>query len=391
MKYISAVLLMVLGWNTASFAQLDKAAFPFSYLSTSVKSLSLGNATVSLSGLYGDEQINPAITGEEGVLQVSPSWNNYSWPLKVIWKHRGLNANYRTGNSTFGLSLQRIEAGEQLTLALVNVPFIYKFNNYDMNVRANYSHSFQNGLTVGAGLNYLHSSEASGSSFPGQVIEAADNWSIDFGTNYQFSEISFDRFSLQPHLGAALTDFGPPSHYFDSDSKQPMPITLRIGGGTNITLDKQLYGQQVVELKVMQNVSRILARMVEKPTENDVYYDAMNPFKALVKSWGTYEYGDFREKKADFTEQIWWHSGVEATFLETFNIRWGYQKAGKVEEDLSYRALGAGIDLFYVVFDYTHIKSTESENLFEGSHWQLTGRIPLDGYKPDCILNYLFD
>ncbi|SMO89706.1 hypothetical protein SAMN06265219_11494 [Gracilimonas mengyeensis] len=65
MKVLSAFLVMVLGGSTLIFAQLDRATFPFSYLNTNVKSLSLGNATVSLDR-FGNEEISPAVVGEEG-------------------------------------------------------------------------------------------------------------------------------------------------------------------------------------------------------------------------------------------------------------------------------------------------------------------------------------
>ncbi|SMO89700.1 hypothetical protein SAMN06265219_11492 [Gracilimonas mengyeensis] len=241
-------------------------------------------------------------------------------------------------------------------------------------------------------INYLYSSQASGTRISTQLVAPNTSVSLDLGANYQFPKIQSSGFILSPHLGMALTDFGAPSHYADPDTKHPLATTLRLGGGANIALNKKVYGWQVVELSVMQNVSKVLARIEVKSNDNGFYRNAMNPFKALVKSWGTYEYYDGpRIKKSNFSEQLWWHSGVELKFLETIALRWGYQKAGKAEEEMSYRALGAGIDLYYLVFDYTHIKNDEDDNLLVGHHWQITGRIPLDGTRPDTILNMLFD
>ncbi|WP_142455544.1 PorV/PorQ family protein [Gracilimonas mengyeensis] len=391
MKIIIVFLLMVFGCSRSSMAQLDRTAFPFSYLNTNVKSLSLGNATVSLN-TFGNEEINPAVIGEEGILQISPSWYNYVDYME--WKHRGLKTNYRLGQSIFGFSFQRIAAGKQVETihTSLSFPFIHKIGNYDLDLSASYSHVFKNGLTIGVGVNYLYSSEASATTVSAEMVKPDDSWSVDLGANYQFPEARFNDFALRPHLGVSLTDFGTPSDYIRSETEYPMPTTLRIGGGANIILNKKAYGRKVMEVSVLQNVSKILARIEIKSNENGLYADAMNPFKALIRSWGTYEYYDgYVRGKSDLSEQLWWHSGVELKLLEAIALRWGYQNAAKVEEPLSYRALGVGIDLYYLVFDYTHIKNDEDDNLLVGHHWQITGRIPLDGKRPDTILNVLFD
>ncbi|SMO89674.1 hypothetical protein SAMN06265219_11490 [Gracilimonas mengyeensis] len=380
---------MAFGWSADSLAQLNNVAFPFSYLNTNIKSLSLGNATVSLNGI-GHDEITPAVAGEKGVIQVAPIWRNDSWTLRKSWKTRGLKMNYRTGSSNFGFSFHHYATNEQESTALFYVPFIYKYNHDEIHLATRYSYSFQSGLTVGTGLNYMYSSEGDGYASRNQKTKAADAWTLDIGANYQFSDISFSQVTFQPHVGIALTDFGMPSRYVESNSSNPMPATLRIGGGTNISFNKKVDGREVLELSVMQNVSKIMARTIQKPHENEMHVDAMNPFKALIKSWGAYEYvANGSEKKADLAEQLWWHSGMELVFLESIAVRLGYQKAGKAEEQLSYWSLGAGIDLYYVVLDYTHINIKNYNNVFLKPHWQITGRIPLDGQRPDTILDIL--
>ncbi len=59
-----------------------------------------------------------------------------------------------------------------------------------------------------------------------------------------------------------------------------------------------------------------------------------------------------------------------------------------------FHTVGVGIDLYYLALDYAYISDNYADdnygNYFNGSHWQLTGRIPLDGKTPDTILHHLF-
>ncbi|SMO89671.1 hypothetical protein [Gracilimonas mengyeensis] len=389
MRIIFTFLLMAMGLSATSLAQLNKAAFPFSYLNTNIKSLSLGNATVSLNGI-GNEEINPAVAAQEGVLQIIPIWDLYIGRYRLLFKQRGLSTNYRFSNSTVGLSIHlnkvRLSTGHAFS-----APYLYKVPNDEIYIRSNYSYSFQSGVTLGAGLNYLYSSEAPRSQISTQKIKKTHSFSIDLGAKYQLQNIQVGMFSFEPHMGLALTDFGRPAHYIYEDSKFPLPTVLRMGGAANIELDKRVYGLNLIELTAVQNVSKIMARMKDQPDEYGHRNEAMNPFKALIKSWGTYKYR-IRSgmMKHNLSEQLWWHSGVELKLLEALNIRWGYQKAGEAEKSLSYWALGGGIDLYYLVFDYTYLNNKE-EDLLEGHHWQITGRIPLDGTRSDTILNALFN
>jgi hypothetical protein len=142
---------------------------------------------------------------------------------------------------------------------------------------------------------------------------------------------------------------------------------------------------------VLQNASKIMARMDRKTSGSDTSFVAMNPFKALMKSWNNLEYfTGLGYTSVSAKDQLWWHSGIEVKFLETFSLRWGLEQAGKFEENLSYQSLGVGIDVFYVVLDYAFVLDNPDSNFIEGGWWQLTGRIPLDGYRPKTILSEIF-
>lgn len=394
MKVFFSLSMVILSIHGTIFAQIAISGFPLTHGTFNMKSLALGNAVVSLDGNYADPHINPAGIGLSGNLQFSTGWDTYYQPLKIGIKQRGVHTNYRFGKSSLGLSIQYLETGDQITTGYINYSPHFKFNSKDIFVKGIYSHDFNNGLSLGGAINYMYGGEGSASDFSHQWIDASDNWSIDVGAQYHFPEIGFQDATIYPHLGLALNDFGSSANYYDSDIKDPIPTTLRAGGGVRLLSGYKIFGQPLVDILLLQNVSKLMVRTEERFFEGRYHYDPMNPFKALVHSWDSYRYYDiqsYQRTEINLVEQLWWHSGVELKLLNTVALRWGRQDASKSEEELSYHAIGLGIDLQYLAFDYTSIKNKEKGNYLEGNHWQLTGRIPLDGKHPDTILHHLFN
>ena len=390
MKVIVSVLLMLAG-STSLFAQLNITAFPMASRTFDVKSLSLGNAVVSLSGQYGDRQINPAGIGVEGVFQFSADYNRFTQPYRLTYDRYSFKGDYTFGNSAVSLSAQLFDSGGQITLLDNNESFQEKFNNEELFLKAGYAHSFNDNLSLGAALNYLYSGEAAGTTISAILVEPVHSWSVDLGMNYQFSR-KITTGTIEPSFGMALTNFGKGGDYFGWDVSYPLPTKLQAGFGLAFTSSQKKYNRNVLEVRMMQNASKIMARLERRTSGGDTSFVAMNPFKALVKSWDGLEYFTGQGYKTiSAKDQIWWHSGVEVKFLETFSLRWGLEQAGKFEEDLSYQSLGMGIDLFYVNLDYAFVFDNPNNNNFiEGDWWQLTGRIPLDGYRPKTILSEIF-
>ena len=394
MKSLIALLFVLFGVNNLVFAQLPITSFPFTSRNFDVQSLSLGSATVSLPDQNGNTRINPAGIGEKGVLQVSPNWSTLVVPQIDSFREYRMNVNYKFGNSAIAFRVQRMETGEHKPAFFYPTAFGQKFNSNDMFTSLSYSHSLKNNFRIGASLNYLYGGESTGSSISARKTEAVDTWSVDLGFQYEFSK-RMDNLTLQPNFGMSLTNFGQPVEYFDPGTSDPLPTKLQAGVGMKLSSTNEVFDKKQFELTLLQNASKIMARTELKGTDSNLQFSAMNPFKALIRSWDNYIYFDGHNTiTATPIEQIWWHSGVEIKWVETLSLRMGYEHAAKREERLSYWSVGAGLDLYYLVFDYAYLSDTyagdDYGDYFSGHHWQLTGRIPLNGNKPDTILNEFF-
>ena len=396
MKVIISVLLMLVG-STSVLAQFANTAFPLSTQNFDVKSLSLGTATVSLGDGYGSMFVNPAGIGSDGVMQFSPDFNAFQHPYASAYKSYQLSGTYSSNKSMIGISTQGFRTGGQLKTIQYLENMNYKFRNTELITKVAYSRQLENNLKLGAALNYLYSGEAAGTMISAQKVEPIHAWSLDLGLQYEFSR-KFDIGTIKPSTGLALTNFGKGVNYFkgvdyyNPDESYPLPTRLQAGVGLTFISSQKKNGHNFIEVRVLQNASKLMVRRESRVSDTDSYYVAMNPFKALVKSWGSYNYFDGRiNRTINPKQQIWWHSGVEVKFVEALAVRWGLRKTGEFEEDMSYQSIGLGIDLFYVVLDYGVVfDNPEYGNFLEGSQWQLTGRIPLDGYQPKTILPEIF-
>jgi hypothetical protein len=382
MKVILMVFLMLKG-STSVFSQQVITGFSLSSQNVDTKSLSLGSATVSLEDGYGSMFINPAGIGKDGVFQVSPDFNSLRHPYAIAYNNYQLAGTYDLNKSKIGISIQGFRTGGQLKTIYFSERMNYKFRNTEVA----YSYELNSNLKIGASINHLFSGESGGTLISAQNVDPVHSWSFDLGLQYEFSREA-EVGMLKPSFGLALTNFGKGVNYYGGSSTSPLPTRLQAGAGLTFISSQKRNDRNIFEIRVLQNVSNTLAQMERRETNSGFYLEAMNPLKALVKSWGNHDYFDGQNRiKSSLREQISWLSGAEVKFVETFAIRWGLRKAGKYEEDMSYQSLGLGIDLFYVVLDYAFVfDNPEYGDFLEGNHWQLTGRIPLDGSRPDSIL-----
>lgn len=393
MKRIIFLLLVVFILSSTAVAQLRSTAFPFYRQTTNVKSLSLGNATVSLSDTYSDPKINPAGFGMYKTVQLS--W--YSEEFYLGWKLSRISGNYRIDNSALAVSIQKYQAGE---MYLIGYPPVvpFRLSDKELYLNAAFSHTFSNSLQAGFAINYASIGSASGTSIRPQKLNASRSIHVDLGIRYQMDNIYTKSLDIAPQFGFSLTNFGEPVEYLGKN-KDPLPATLRLGAGVKISTNKKLFERPLAEMTILQSASKILARKERVVTSTDTSYQAMGPLESLFNSWGSFEYfNGWRTVNVKPAEQIWFQTGIELGFLETIFIRFGHERADKTVDRISFNAIGAGLDFYYLAVDYGYVQMIDDEyinydpyeSFLSKHHWQITGRIPLDGNRPETIIHHLF-
>ncbi len=392
MKSLCIVVALLIT-NSPLFAQpLINSAFSMRGLNTNVKSLSLGNAVTSLSGSYGDPQINPAGIELKESLQLSYTRNEF----EVESTDRIISAVVGFNKSTFSLAFRRVFGGYLANLAREPVAYT-RFNSHENYFGLSYSISLLSHLRVGAGVNYLESTGGYGSYFSQHRHKEQNDWSADIGIQYKYPIKVDEKFILEPKFGFSITDFGKGINYYSSEKSHtaPLPGRMRLGTGISIQTLEKIKGKYFLGLSVTGDISKTLNRYERAVIGSDTLYRAMNPFDELMETWTPLEYFDGQKyNTVSVTEQLWFHAGIEFQVLESFFLRWGFQKAPDYDKQLGYRSVGFGVDLYYLVFDYNHILIRNGERFRDdyysslaGPHWQLTARFPFDGKRPRTILD----
>lgn len=387
MKVILMVLLM-LSSSTALFAQYRITAVNFILEPESIRSASLGNSLVAFEGYSGAHHLNPASLNHQNIptlgfirneQQVASQWT-------ITWM--SLYAGQTFGAMDIAVSYRSINSDPPNFNSTQNS----EINEFLGNVTTSYS--FGSGFRAGFGLNYIHSKHPENESINGQPIEPGKSWSADIGVQYQKERPLGENWSMTPMFGTSLTDFGGAVSYSDDNPGDPLPMKLRLGSGLKVESNKRIRGMSALGVNASLGFSKLMARKELKVTNNNGFADSsyvpMKPFKALFSSWDTYTWFDgMGENRATLREQIWTHVGLEFNFLETLSFRFGYQDGGKPNVTYDLTSFGIGLNLGYLQFDY--IQTAYTDRLYkEDSKWQLTGRIPLDGHRPNSILHELF-
>lgn len=395
MKSLCIVVALLIT-NSPLFAQpLINSAFSMRGLNSNVKSLSLGNAVTSLSGSYGDPQINPAGVELKEALQLSYTRNEF----EVESTDRIISAVVGFNKSTFSLAFRRVFGGE-LAYPERDLGAYTRFNSHENYFGLSYSISVLSHLRVGAGVNYLESSGGSGSFWSYWKHDPAKEWSFDLGIQYE-QPIKINKvFLLKPSIGLSVTDFGNGVNYYSTEEKRtdPLPGRMRFGSGITVQTVERIKEKHFLGISITGDISKTLNRRERVITDVDTFYRAMNPFRELTETWTSYEYFDGQKYNTiSVKDQLWFHAGIEFQVLESFFLRWGAQKAPEYDEQFSYRSLGIGVDIYYLAFDYNHILIKRGGrfrdtyySFLAGPHWQLTARFPFDGKKPNTILDEFF-
>ncbi|MEX0844437.1 MAG: PorV/PorQ family protein [Balneolaceae bacterium] len=383
------IILFSLGFTLSVNAQPGTTAVPFITVNNSVQSLSLGSGNVAGKGDTWVFHLNPAgiFYGDATARLSFHTFVPYSdfYDMRI----NSIIGGHQFRKLAISYSLVNYDLGTNYITAPDSPEVIDEFRSYEVYVNFSAAYHFENGFSVGGGLNYIHSNLGGGQSINSQGIFAGEAISVDVGTRYENTVYTSDYFSITFSAGLSLTDFGNKIKYIKSVEGDPLPMIMRGGLGISLKSEKQLKGLDLYEVKYYGALSKYMSGYEIK---SDSTVEGYGPVKALYKTWGSYEWFNGMEYiQVSPGDQIWKHSGIEFSVLETFYFRIGEEMPEMLVESSSYNAIGFGIDLYYLRFDYARVNYKRGYPFERKQYfWQFSGRIPLDGKRPDSILNFFF-
>lgn len=389
MRLLSLVLMIFLIPELA-WTQYRITSVPVLIEPLDTRYYSTGNAMVSFANSSGGNYINPATLENNGLPTINYFLNTFGTNRDVI--EISLQ-NFYTGASfgNFDIALSYLDLRSSFGEEAIVVSEPYRDNV----IKITGAYTFKNGLRAGFGINYLKSDIGNDQVYVNREYNPAKSVFFDLGVQYQKTYYKDETWLFTPSYGLSLTNFGKAVSYYDGIS-DPLPTKLRVGSGISVKYGQESFGLSPLEINGSLAISKFMVRneleIIETNGGTDTVYVAMNPFKALFRSWGNYKWNDgLDEQIATIGDQLILHTGFEVIFYETLSLRAGYQKASEVNQPYTFQAGGFGINLGYLSFDYSNYFYPEGRGNDRGSTWNLTAKIPLDGTKPRSILNHIFN
>ena len=390
MRLFSLVLMIFLIPDLA-WTQYRITSVPVLTEPLNTRHYSTGNAMVSFVNSSGGNYINPATLEHNGLPTINYFLDTFGTNHDVIEvRLQNFYSGASFGNFDIALSYLDLRSSFSEEAIVLSEPY------RDNVIKITGAYIFKNGLRAGIGLNYLKSDIRNDQIYVDREYNPAKSVFFDLGIQYHKTYYYKDEtWLLTPSYGLSLTNFGKAVSYYEGIS-DPLPTKLRLGTGLSVKYGQESFGLRPLEMNGSLAVSKFMVRnemeIIENNGSTDTVYVAMNPFKALFRSWGNYKWSDgLDEQTATIGDQLIFHTGFEVIFYETLSLRFGYQKASEVNLPYTFQAGGFGINLGYLSFDYSKYFYPEGRINDKGSTWNLTARIPLDGKKPRSILNHIFN
>lgn len=362
----------------------------------------MGRGGVALRGRPGAVDMNPAVIGQDGIVQGGVDLG--SDPL-LATDHfftsyeRSPFVTVKSGRWATAAQVNVFRSGEVerrddqgRTLDTVNpIHFSAKvFGAYDLS----------DVWTIGGAIGYSRDETV----FPSLLVDdaALSSLVIDLGAYGEWEHAAGENTVLRPAVGASLVNFGANSQEttqsldgsfsdpvipgvgpFASGIEYPTPTTLRLGGALTLEDGETWNGRTPFSATAHVGLSKQLVsieRQVAEPGR-----DVSGSFAALIDAWRPerrIEINSSGEEvivEANAWQQVEKHLGLEVSAYEIVDLRIGRNQVGENTGFSSYTTFGVGVDLVYVRLDYAGTLSSRSETLDDRSAFRVTAMIPLNG------------
>jgi hypothetical protein len=248
--------------------------------------------------------------------------------------------------------------GSEFTYYDMGQIFNYPFQPYDYYINLNYAHRFNNNLSVGTVVKYIHN-DLCGDSNCGEEYHPGRTFAVDLGTDYENELDLAEDLSVSYDFGAAIENLGPRVSYTDGVNKHYLPASLAIG--TMLSFFDKTDEKTKFVFTIAYQAEKLLV-----PTPPTYYIDSLDasgdkviregrkPPSSLPLSW----IQSFYDAPGGFEEE-WYETihkfGVELNieFSENFKsaLRYGRHYEHETKSDKRYNTFGIGFYIYGITLD----------------------------------------
>lgn len=329
---------------------------------------------------------NPALLASKNKI-VGFQLLNYSShaPQSVVQSRLFESGVYATnGKHAFGFSTRYLLLPKSIVTDILGNP-ISSASPFEFFTGIRYAFRLSEHLSLGAGLNYVHSNLINGfSSIQGINAEPANALSGDFGLSYRKTLLQIDSFSLKWNAGLSVLNLGNKIRYTETAEGLFLPQNLRIG--SLFTLKWNMKNKQSFAVDFSYQASKAL--VPTKPIYTftngaaiivDGLAPNVSPLRGAVQSF--YDAPDgFSEELREIIHQF----GTEARLSLVDNklllaLRGGYFNENATKGNRKFVSAGLGIGVLGFRIDFAHLFPTTENHPLKGTFFlSVGGRLSLN-------------
>ncbi len=356
-KSLIALAVFLLIASGASYAQVGITSVPFLQIEPDSRTAGMGNSGVAIADNATAVFWNPAGLAFQEGHEVSITHADWLPNFNVDMFYDYLAGRYYVeGIGTIGGHITFLNLGEQEHRDAGN-NLIGEFSSYEIAGGFSYGFKLNENFAVGTGIRFIFSNLVpSGTLVEGQTARNGTSVGLDLGTLYRSNHFLVANREAQIRAGLNLSNLGPSIQYTDEAQKDPLPTLLRVGWAYKMDLDQDGFNS----ITLSNDFSKIMARY---ETDEEGGPVAMNPLKALVRSWDTISRHDGQQTvELPLSEQIMIGVGLEYWYDNLFALRTGYFYESPNNGNREFLTFGAGLRYNIFGVDFSYIYTLEEEH-----------------------------
>jgi hypothetical protein len=360
--------ILVLGFNTKSFAQGGQSAVPFLLLAPDSKSGALGESGTGLADNSAAIFWNPAGLAFQTGTELSITHSNWlpQFHLDLFYDYLTYKQYYEEVGGTISGSITYMNYGEFIQTGENSPDEIGRFRSFDAAATVGYATKLSPDWGIGFNFRVIHSRLSGAITVGEQRGEgSATTVSFDIGGMWRPEHLVIplvdEDIGNEFSIGANLSNLGPKIYYINKDQADPIPTNFRLGFAYKILDDEYNSLTYTLDFSKLL-VGKAPTQVVKDASGNDttiVVGQKDDFYKAIFTSW-TDE--PFKEEIKDIISSM----GLEFTYGKAsdflFALRAGYFYEDPTKGNRKFLSFGAGLRYDMYGFDFSYLTTSVFPN-----------------------------